>query len=95
MSVVANSSGHGTGTLAVEVTNISQHGIWLILHDKEYYLPYSDFPWFRNARVSEILAVELLHDFHLQWPALDVDLEMASLDDPSRYPLVYQEVTAR
>jgi hypothetical protein len=95
MSVVTNSSGLGTDTSPVEVTNISQHGIWLLLREKEYYLPYSQYPWFRNARVSEILAVELLHDFHLRWPALDVDLEIASLDDPSRFPLTYQSSPAQ
>jgi hypothetical protein len=95
MSVATNSSTHGTGTLPIEVTNISPYGIWLILHDKEYYLPYSDYPWFRDARVSEILAVELLHDFHLHWPALDVDLELASLNDPTRFPLVYEQAAAQ
>ena len=74
--------------MPLEVTNISRHGIWLILHDKEYFLPYEKYRWFRNARVSEIVAVELLHEFHLYWPELDVDLEIASLEDPSRFPLV-------
>ena len=82
------SSELGKDILPLEVTNISRHGVWLILHDKEYYLPYEKYPWFRNARVSEIVDVELLHGFHLFWPALDVDLELASLEDPSRFPLI-------
>ncbi|MEI8372696.1 MAG: DUF2442 domain-containing protein [Planctomycetota bacterium] len=72
----------------LEITNISRHGIWLILHDKEFYLPYEKYPWFRNARISEIIDVELLHGFHLYWPELDVDLEIASLEDPSQFPLI-------
>ena len=63
-------------------------GLWILVADKEHFLPYDNFPWFRDARLSEILEVELLHGFHLHWPKLDVDLDLASLDDPQRFPLV-------
>jgi len=82
------SLGLGKDISPLEITNISRHGIWLILHDKEFYLPYEKYPWFRNARISEIIDVELLHGFHLYWPELDVDLEIASLEDPSQFPLI-------
>lgn len=95
MSVATNSSGPGTGTSLPEVTNISGHGIRLLLHDREYCLPYEQYPWFRNARVSDILAVELRHGFHLFWPALDVDLEIAALEEPARFPLIYRETSAQ
>jgi len=35
--------------LAVEVTHISQNGIWLLLEDEELLLPYEQFPWFRQV----------------------------------------------
>jgi hypothetical protein len=70
------------------VANISAHGIWVFVGGVEYFLAYDKFPWFREARVSEILEVELLHGFHLYWPKLDVDLELASLEDPDQFPLV-------
>jgi hypothetical protein len=81
----------GDATLAaeVEVLNISKHGFWLMIHGREYYLPFDDFPWFRNATIGEILAVELLRPDHLYWPALDVDLHLDSLQHPEQYPLVY------
>ena len=79
----------GSDTSAVEVTNISAHGIWLLVGDKEYWLPFDKFPWFKEARVSEIVEVEFLHGYHLHWPKLDVDLELASLEDPDRFPLAY------
>ena len=44
------SSHVGTGTSAVEVLNISQNGLWLYVKGKEYFLPYDEFPWFRDAR---------------------------------------------
>jgi hypothetical protein len=79
----------GTSTSAVEVTNISFYGIWLFVGEKEYFLPYEKFPWFKDARVGEILDVQLLHDYHLHWPKLDIDLELACLDNPHQFPLTY------
>ena len=48
------SSELGSSTSAAEVTNISAHGIWLLIGTKEYFLPYERFPWFKETRVSEI-----------------------------------------
>ena len=79
----------GASTSDVEVANIDKHGIWLFVNGAEYFLPYAEYPWFKDARVAEILAVELLHEDHLHWPALDVDLSLESLRDPDGYPLVY------
>jgi len=31
--------------------------------------------------------VRLMHQAHLYWPDLDVDLDIASLEHPKRYPL--------
>ena len=78
----------GNGTSDVEVTHISQHGFWLLLGNRELFLPFSDFPWFREAPVSAILNVEWPQPHHLYWPDLDVDLAVESLDPPDRYPLV-------
>lgn len=80
----------GTNTSDVEVLNISIHGIWLYVKGKEYFLPYQEYPWFREARLSEIHNVQLLHDVHLYWPALDVDLSLGSLEHPEEYPLIFQ-----
>ena len=49
----------GTDTLAVEVTHISSNGVWILIGEGEFVLPYADFPWFRQATVDQILAVEL------------------------------------
>jgi hypothetical protein len=82
------SSKLGESTSAVEITNISAHGLWLFVGEKEYFLPYDKFPWFKNAKIGELLDVELLSESHLHWPKLDVDLGMASLEDPDQFPLV-------
>ena len=78
----------GTDTLAVEVTHISSNGVWILIGDHEFVLPYADFPWFRQATVDQILAVERPTPDHLYWPKLDVDLSVRSIKDPSSFPLV-------
>lgn len=70
------------------VTHISRHGLWLLLGERELFLPFSEFPWFREAPISAILNVEWPQPHHLYWPDLDIDLAVESIDHPDRYPLV-------
>ncbi len=78
----------GIPTSLVEVTNISQHGFWLLLEDEELFLPFTEFPWFRDVAVGKILHVELHSSNHLYWPELDVDLAVESIRHPEQFPLV-------
>lgn len=82
---------HGTNTSEIEVLNISNHGIWLYINSKEYYLSYEHFPWFKEAKVIDIYNVQLLHGNHLFWPNLDIDLHVESIENPEKYPNVYME----
>ena len=75
---------------AVEVTNIDRFGFWLLVRGKEYFLPYEEYPWCRDARVRDILNVVLRGQNHLHWPALDIDLSVESLDRPESFPLTYR-----
>ncbi len=77
----------GAATSDVEVTNISKHGFWLFLDDRELFLPFEEFPWFQNAPVGAILRVERPHPHHLYWPDLDVDLAVDSIENLGLYPL--------
>jgi len=78
----------GTDTSEVEVSHISQHGVWLLLRDRELFLSYQDFPWFKDAAVSAVLNVQLPQPHHLYWPDLDLDLAVESIEHPERFPLV-------
>jgi len=78
----------GTDTSEVEVTQISKNGIWLLLREKEHFLSFEDFPWFKDASVSAIHNVELLNEHHLYWIDLDVDLAVESFERPTRFPLI-------
>jgi uncharacterized protein DUF2442 len=77
----------GTNTSPAEVTNISQHGFWLLIDDRELFLPFDEFPWFKTAIVEAILNVERPQPHHLYWPDLDVDLTIDSIEHPEKYPL--------
>src|SRR3989338_949616 len=78
----------GKRTLAVEVTNISPNGLWLLLDDRELFVSFRDFPWFAEATIQQLGEVRRPSPHHLHWPALDVDLAVESLDHPERFPLV-------
>ena len=79
---------HGRGTSAVEVSNVSQHGFWLLLGDRELFLAFENFPWFRDAPISKLVRVQRPSSHHLCWPDLDVDLAVESIEHPERFPLV-------
>lgn len=76
----------GTSTSEVEVTNISRHGLWILVDDSELLLPFDEFPWFKNATLAAVLNVERPRPDHLRWPDLDVDLTIDSIRHPERYP---------
>ena len=80
----------GRSTSQVEVTNVSPHGFWLFVGERELFVSFEDFPWFKDASIRQISHVELPSAHHLYWPDLDIDLAVDSLTHPERYPLVSQ-----
>lgn len=80
-----------SGKNIAEVTMINAQGIMLYVGGHEYVLPYSRFPWFRHARVSDVLNVTMPDAESLRWEALDVDLELDSILHPERYPIYFVE----
>jgi len=78
----------GADTSNVEVLNVSPHGFWLMVAEWEYFLGFDNFPWFRQATLSQLFNVELHHQEHLYWPELDVDLDLDRIEHPEKYPLV-------
>ena len=79
------------GTSGAEVQDVSRFGLWLYVNGKEYFLPYEEYPWFKNAKVSAVYNLQFHHGYHLRWPDLDVDLELESLEHPEEYPLTFRE----
>lgn len=82
------SAQRGKRTSDAEVTNVSSHGLWLLLGERELFLPFQKFPWFRNAPIAKLLRVQQPSSHHLYWPDLDVDLAVDSIEHPERFPLI-------
>ena len=79
---------HGTATSAAEVTHVSRHGFWLLLNNEELLVPFAEFPWFKQATIEQLSAVQWPGKDHLYWPQLDVDLSAESIRNPQAFPLV-------
>ena len=80
----------GKSTSKAEVTQVSLHGLWVLVDEREYFLDFDEYPWFAKGSIADVTKVQLLPGRHLRWPDLDVDIELESLAYPDRYPLVYR-----
>ena len=77
----------GKASSEAEVTHVSSHGIWLLSGERELFLPYDDFPWFKDVPLRQILRVTEPSPGHFHWPELDIDLSMESILHSERFPL--------
>lgn len=73
---------------SVAVLMINSQGMMLSVQGQDYFVSYNRVPWLRDARVSSVLNVQMCGRNAIEWPELDVDLEIDSLRHPERYPLV-------
>ena len=80
----------GTDTLTNSVTNISKYGFWILCHDTEYFIAFSDYPAFKNVPVDQIFNLQCTGNTQLRWPDIDVDIEIDALENPERFPLMYR-----
>lgn len=83
---VMKADGVGDVTLKAEVTQIDRRGIWILIHDKEYFLPHEQFPKFRQATVDQIHNLRLINGQELEWPDLSLRLSVESLGKPEHVP---------
>ena len=74
-------------TLA-SVLMINAQGIMISVAGNDYFLSYNRIPWMKDASIKSVLNVRMSGQNAIEWPDLDVDLEIESLMHPERYPLV-------
>jgi len=77
----------GTNISEIDVSHIDELGFWLFYKDREYFVDFDKFPWFRDARISEITDIVVEDEDVFHWPKLDVDLTLQMIRYPERYPL--------
>ena len=80
----------GRSTSLSNVTNIVQIGFWILIDDKEYFIPFKDYPVFMDATIGQIYNVKRLAQNQLHWPDLDADIEIEALEEPEKYLLVWK-----
>ena len=85
----------GAPTSEIDVSLVSNKGVWLLLDDEELFVPFADFPWFRQATYEQLATIERPSNEHLFWPQLDVDLAVQSIRNPAAYPLVSKNAAPR
>jgi len=73
-----------------KVLVVTANGMLISIPAGDFFLPYSQYPWFKDAKVSDVMNVKMVGDDDLRWDALDVDLEIDSIIHPEKYPLIYK-----
>ena len=81
-------SKNNIASTSASVLMINGDGIMLSVDGHDYFLSYNRIPWMRDASISHVLDVRMSGKNAIEWPALDIDLEIESLKHPERYPLV-------
>ena len=82
-----NSKNNTNGT-SVSVLMINAQGIMISVAGQDFFLSYNRIPWMREASIQDVLDVQMCGSEAIEWPNLDVDLEIDSLRHPERYPLL-------
>ena len=60
-------------------------GIAVLVNGKEYFLRYTEFPWFEYCNAVELR--DMTADrWGVYWNALDIALSIESLENPERFP---------
>lgn len=83
------SSNTSANTLA-SVLMINAEGIMLSVLGHDYFLSYNRIPWMQDAPIRSVLNVQMSGPDAIEWPDLNVDLEIECLQHPERYPLVIE-----
>ena len=78
---------------SASVLMINAQGIMISVKGQDYFLSYNRIPWMRDAAIRSVLNVQMCGPDAIEWPDLDVDLEIDSLRYPERYPLVIKRNT--
>ena len=79
---------NNTNAISASVLMINNQGIMISVEGNDYFLSYNRVPWMKDATVRNILNIKMSGTNAIEWPDLDIDLEIDSLKHPERYPLV-------
>lgn len=81
----------GKNTLKSEITSILKNGFFLLVRDREFFVPFSNYPAFHDATVDQIHKFKEVSPGFFHWPELDIDIELEALEFPERFPLMFKK----
>ncbi|MDP4266956.1 MAG: DUF2442 domain-containing protein [Bacteroidota bacterium] len=81
---------NGTDISACNVTNITSVGFWILIDNQEYFVPFAEYPFFKNATINDILNLKMISPKQLFWEKLDCDIELDALQNPESFPLLFK-----
>ena len=82
-----DSSKSGIITSVCSVSGINDLGIWVLVEDIEYFIPFAEYPGFRDSSVSQLLNFRFSPPSQLRWEEIDMDIELEALALPDSFPL--------
>ncbi len=73
---------------SASVLMINAQGIMISVLGQDFFISYNRIPWLQDAPIRSVLNVRMSGPEAIEWPELDVDLEIDSLRHPERYLLL-------
>ncbi len=86
-----DSSKSGIDISVCSITGINDLGLWVLVEEKEYFVPFAEYPGFKDSSVNQILNIKYLPPSQLHWDEIDMDIELQALVKPEAYPLVFKK----
>ena len=79
---------NNSDAMSVNVLMINSQGLLLNVCGNDYFVSYNRLPWMKEASIRSVLNVQMCGSNAIEWPDLDVDLEIESLKHPEKYHLL-------
>lgn len=73
-----------------ELTNINSVGFYLLIENKEYFVPFNEYPVFKTIPLHDIFEMTLLSPEQIYWEKHDIDIELSALKTPHLFTLSYK-----
>ena len=85
-----DSSKSGTSTSICNITGINDLGFWVLVNDKEYFIPFLNYPGLKDSSINQIFNIKFYPPSQLHWKDLDIDIELNALTRPESFPLTFK-----
>lgn len=80
----------GIGTSVCNIAGMNDLGLWVLVEETEYFVPFPDYPGFKESSAGQILNVKFLRPSHLHWDEIDMDIELQTLVQPESFPMIFK-----